>query len=117
MFCYSTLVADGVIADDELAEDPQDKHESGDAHKCSQCKRGLFKTQNLVHHVDGCKYYFIEPVLWMKVMIMDFSGTLNCPQCKSDVGDFCWKVSECGKCSCSYSSAPSFRILATHVTI
>ena len=64
--------------------------------------------------VEFCnKFYFIEPLSWMKDVINNVEGKLYCPTCKTKIGSFNWIMAS--KCPCGTPVFPSFYLVPSKI--
>lgn len=59
------------------------------------------------------KFYFIEPLAWMKDVINSVEGKLYCPTCKTKLGSFNWIMAS--KCVCGAQVFPSFYLVPSKI--
>lgn len=72
------------------------------------------KTKNEQETVEYCnKFYFIEPLSWMKDVINSVEGKLYCPTCKTKIGNFNWIMAS--KCLCGTQVFPSFYLVPSKI--
>lgn len=118
----------------------------GKIYKCNNCNSNLFSDinilpddcklpeidalslKNLLLPISPCsescpfnEYYFIEPMKWMVseellTAAHTTENSLNCPECKSKIGTYCWKgFGRCDHKFCFAGIGPSFRISKNEV--
>lgn len=69
---------------------------------------------NTIHENSFCsKVYFIEPLSWMKDIMNNVEGKLNCPSCRTKIGSFNWIMAS--KCPCGVQVAPSFYLIPSKI--
>lgn len=65
-------------------------------------------------NIEFCdKFYFIEPILWMKDVMTCMEGKLYCPTCKTKLGSFNWIMAS--KCVCGTQVFPSFYLVPSKI--
>lgn len=80
----------------------------------SEDKEEQPKTKNEQEAVEYCnKFYFIEPLSWMKDVINTVEGKLYCPACKTKIGNFNWIMAS--KCLCGTQVFPSFYLVPSKI--
>lgn len=58
---------------------------------------------------------FIEPLAWMLDVTKQTQGKLNCPKCKSKLGNFTW-INSCN-CPCGKNISPAFYLVPSKVEL
>lgn len=58
---------------------------------------------------------FIEPLAWMMDIGKQTQGKLNCPKCKSKLGNFTW-INSCN-CPCGKNVSPAFYLVPSKVEL
>ncbi|XP_044595438.1 dual specificity protein phosphatase MPK-4-like isoform X2 [Cotesia glomerata] len=72
------------------------------------------KKDGTSNSTEACtKTHFIEPLAWMRDIIHNVEGKLNCPKCETKLGSFSW-VSGC-QCPCGAKVAPAFYLVPSKV--
>ena len=95
------------ITDNVLSTSLSDKSLSED-------KEEPTKNQQEEATVEYCnKFYFIEPLSWMKDVINSVEGKLYCPTCKTKIGNFNWIMAS--KCLCGTQVFPSFYLVPSKI--
>ncbi|KAL7035318.1 hypothetical protein ACKWTF_008325 [Chironomus riparius] len=80
----------------------------------SEGKEEQPKIQKQEEAVELCnKFYFIEPISWMKDVINSVEGKLYCPTCKTKIGNFNWIMAS--KCLCGTQVFPSFYLVPSKI--
>ncbi|XP_057326278.1 dual specificity protein phosphatase MPK-4 [Microplitis mediator] len=59
------------------------------------------------------KTYFIEPLAWMRDILHNVEGKLNCPKCETKLGSFSWVSGS--QCPCGAKIAPAFYLVPSKV--
>ncbi|CAG5096991.1 Similar to MKP-4: Dual specificity protein phosphatase MPK-4 (Drosophila melanogaster) [Cotesia congregata] len=72
------------------------------------------KKDGTSNSTEACtKTHFIEPLAWMRDIIHNVEGKLNCPKCETKLGSFSW-ISGC-QCPCGAKVAPAFYLVPSKV--
>ena len=66
--------------------------------------------------VEPCiQIFFVEPLAWMDGVLKNTQGKLNCPKCKSKLGNFNWTMG-CN-CPCGVQVSPAFYLVPSKVEL
>lgn len=94
------------LSDKSLSEEKEQSAATSTAHKEHHQKEAT--------SVEYCnKFYFIEPLSWMKDVINNVEGKLYCPSCKTKIGSFNWIMAS--KCVCGTQVFPSFYLVPSKI--